>query len=61
MLWQPLLSFEEIIPDQQQTLAFLQHIYRHLKPGGRAAVVLPDNVSFSSGGVKTRTVAAQHG
>ncbi|MDD2999483.1 MAG: N-6 DNA methylase [Candidatus Riflebacteria bacterium] len=27
-------------------LAFLQHIYRHLKPGGRAAVVLPDNVLF---------------
>jgi type I restriction enzyme M protein len=24
--------------------AFLQHIYRALKPGGRAAVVLPDNV-----------------
>lgn len=30
-------------------LAFLQHIYRHLKPGGRAAVVLPDNVLFESG------------
>ena len=27
-------------------LAFLQHIYRGLKPGGRAAVVLPDNVLF---------------
>ncbi|MDM8522191.1 N-6 DNA methylase [Desulfococcaceae bacterium HSG8] len=27
-------------------LAFLQHIYRALKPGGRAAVVLPDNVLF---------------
>lgn len=27
-------------------LAFLQHIYRSLKPGGRAAVVLPDNVLF---------------
>ena len=25
---------------------FLQHIYRGLKPGGRAAVVLPDNVLF---------------
>jgi type I restriction enzyme M protein len=25
---------------------FLQHIYRSLKPGGRAAVVLPDNVLF---------------
>ena len=28
--------------------AFLQHIYRSLKPGGRAAVVLPDNVLFES-------------
>lgn len=28
--------------------AFLQHIYRGLKPGGRAAVVLPDNVLFES-------------
>ena len=27
-------------------LAFLQHIYRGLAPGGRAAVVLPDNVLF---------------
>jgi type I restriction enzyme M protein len=27
-------------------LCFLQHIYRGLKPGGRAAVVLPDNVLF---------------
>ncbi len=30
-------------------LAFLQHIYRGLKPGGRAAVVLPDNVLFEDG------------
>ncbi|MBK9220474.1 MAG: SAM-dependent DNA methyltransferase [Uliginosibacterium sp.] len=30
-------------------LAFVQHIYRHLKDGGRAAVVLPDNVLFESG------------
>lgn len=30
-------------------LAFLQHIYRNLKPGGRAAVVLPDNVLFDAG------------
>src|SRR3954452_19847845 len=27
-------------------LAFLQHVYRGLKPGGRAAVVAPDNVLF---------------
>lgn len=30
-------------------LAFLQHIYQGLVPGGRAAVVLPDNVLFESG------------
>jgi len=30
-------------------LAFMQHIVRHLKEGGRAAVVLPDNVLFESG------------
>jgi type I restriction enzyme M protein len=30
-------------------LAFLQHIYRGLKPGGRAAIVLPDNVLFEAG------------
>ncbi len=28
--------------------AFLQHIYRGLKPGGRSAVVMPDNVLFES-------------
>jgi type I restriction enzyme M protein len=33
-------------PTSNKQLAFLQHIYRHLKPGGRAAVVLPDNVLF---------------
>lgn len=30
-------------------LAFLQHIYLGLKSGGRAAVVLPDNVLFEDG------------
>ena len=30
-------------------LAFLQHIVRHLHDGGRAAVVLPDNVLFEAG------------
>lgn len=30
-------------------LEFLQHIYHGLKPGGRAAVVLPDNVLFEEG------------
>lgn len=30
-------------------LAFVQHIVRHLRDGGRAAVVLPDNVLFEGG------------
>lgn len=33
-------------PTSNKQLAFLQHIYRNLKPDGRAAVVLPDNVLF---------------
>ena len=35
-----------LFPTSNKQLAFLQHIYRGLKPGGRAAVVLPDNVLF---------------
>jgi hypothetical protein len=34
---------------RNKQLAFLQHIYRGLKPGGRAAVVLPDPVLFEAG------------
>ncbi|MBZ8176595.1 N-6 DNA methylase [Corynebacterium sp. 3HC-13] len=34
-------------PTSNKQLNFLQHIYRSLKPGGRAAVVLPDNVLFA--------------
>lgn len=33
-------------PTSNKQLCFLQHIYRALKPGGRAAVVLPDNLLF---------------
>lgn len=36
-------------PTSNKQLAFLQHIYRSLKPNGRAAVVLPDNVLFEDG------------
>ncbi|MBE8891068.1 class I SAM-dependent DNA methyltransferase [Klebsiella grimontii] len=36
-------------PGTNKQLAFLQHIYLKLKAGGRAAVVLPDNVLFESG------------
>ncbi len=33
-------------PTSNKQFCFLQHIYRSLEPGGRAAVVLPDNVLF---------------
>jgi type I restriction enzyme M protein len=33
-------------PTSNKQFCFLQHVYRGLKPGGRAAVVLPDNVLF---------------
>lgn len=36
-------------PTSNKQLNFLQHIYRSLKRGGRAAVVLPDNVLFAGG------------
>nr|WP_198384389.1 N-6 DNA methylase [Roseomonas sp. KE2513] len=36
-------------PTSNKQLLFLQHIYLALKPGGRAAVVLPDNVLFEDG------------
>ena len=35
-------------PTSNKQFAFLQHIYRGLQAGGRAAVVLPDNVLFES-------------
>lgn len=36
-------------PTGNKQLNFLQHIYRSLNHGGRAAVVLPDNVLFADG------------
>ncbi|MGE0600871.1 MAG: N-6 DNA methylase [Dehalococcoidia bacterium] len=36
-------------PTSNKQFCFLQHVYRGLKPGGRAAIVLPDNVLFESG------------
>jgi type I restriction enzyme M protein len=36
-------------PTSNKQLAFLQHVYRGLRPGGRAAVVVPDNVLFEEG------------
>lgn len=42
-------------PTSNKQLCFLQHCYRGLRPGGRAAVVLPDNVLFEEGvGVDVR-------
>jgi type I restriction enzyme M protein len=35
-----------LFPTSNKQFCFLQHIIRALKPGGRAAVVLPDNVLF---------------
>ena len=35
-----------LFPTSNKQFCFLQHIYRALQPGGRAAVVLPDNVLF---------------
>src|SRR3954452_8695935 len=41
-------------PDPKQ-LCFVQHCYRGLKPGGRCAMVVPDNVLFEEGvGVDVR-------
>lgn len=37
------------IPTTNKQLAFLQHIYMGLAPGGRAAVIVPDNVLFEEG------------
>ena len=36
-------------PTSNKQFCFVQHIYRGLLPGGRAAVVLPDNVLFEAG------------
>ena len=33
-------------PTSNKQFCFLQHVYRGIKPGGRAAIVLPDNVLF---------------
>jgi type I restriction enzyme M protein len=39
-------DFSVTAETSNKQLAFVKHIYRALKPGGRAAVVLPDNVLF---------------
>ena len=37
------------VKTSNKQLNFLQHIYSMLKPGGRAAVVIPDNVLYEAG------------
>jgi type I restriction enzyme M protein len=39
-------GFVETRGSSNKQLAFVEHIYRNLAPGGRAAVVVPDNVLF---------------
>lgn len=39
-------DFSTTADTSNKQLAFVEHIYRALKPGGRAAVVVPDNVLF---------------
>jgi type I restriction enzyme M protein len=39
-------DFSQTISSSNKQLAFVEHIVRTLKPGGRAAIVLPDNVLF---------------
>ncbi|MBJ7899711.1 MAG: N-6 DNA methylase [Cyanobacteria bacterium RI_101] len=39
-------DFSVTAETSNKQLAFIEHIYRALKPGGRAAVVAPDNVLF---------------
>jgi type I restriction enzyme M protein len=41
-----LADFSKTAETSNKQLAFVEHIIRALKPGGRAAVVLPDNVLF---------------
>ena len=38
-----------VYPTSNKQLCFMQHIYNSLEPGGRAAVVIPDNVLFEAG------------
>ena len=39
-------DFSTTAETSNKQLAFVEHIYRALNPGGRAAIVLPDNVLF---------------
>jgi type I restriction enzyme M protein len=41
------------VQTSNKQLNFLQHVYSMLKPGGRCAIVLPDNALFESGAAAT--------
>lgn len=42
-------DFSTTAETSNKQLAFVEHVIRALKPGGRAAVVVPDNVLFEDG------------
>jgi type I restriction enzyme M protein len=42
-------DFSVTADSSNKQLAFVEHLYRALKPGGRAAMVVPDNVLFEDG------------
>jgi type I restriction enzyme M protein len=42
-------DFSITVDTSNKQLAFVEHIVRALKPGGRAAIVVPDNVLFEDG------------
>jgi type I restriction enzyme M protein len=42
-------DFSVTADTSNKQLAFVEHLYRALKPGGRAAMVVPDNVLFEDG------------
>ncbi|MEI4233420.1 class I SAM-dependent DNA methyltransferase [Roseovarius sp. D22-M7] len=42
-------DFSTTVGTSNKQLAFVEHMIRGLKPGGRAAVVVPDNVLFEDG------------
>ena len=49
-------DFSVTAETSNKQLAFVEHVVRSLKPGGRAAVVVPDNVLFEDGvGRRLRT------
>lgn len=43
---------DSLLPGTNKQIAFLQHIFQALNEGGRAAVVVPDNVLFEDGAGK---------